>query len=276
MQFEYTANFEEFREVVSPKTLGQKPLNPLTASLSWMSLFAICVLGAIYHQDSGLPYLAAAIQPEPQNLWVTLAPTLYLSTLGLLPLVRGSWNILSRGNNSSDSKTPPKSTRQLLALLPGIWIVLAVVPAFAIEWRPRQVQMLWAGFAPLMLYFGIFAFFNTRQKNRAIRQRWEKKSTRQLPTRVEVTPIGISTDNGLVAHRYGWQYFKRYGESENLLLLITVEDRILHFPKRAVPDHQSMDELKMLISNNIAEGDFAAERAGFPVIFAPVDAVQPD
>jgi hypothetical protein len=147
-----------------------------------------------------------------------------------------------------------------------IWIVPAEWPGLAIHWRPTDGQILWVALAPWMIYFGVTGYFTIRRSNRAVDIAWAKRPSLHRTNHTEVTAEGIVTDDGVVAHHYRWPHFKRYGETKNLLLLTTENDVTLFLAKRAVPEDRAMDELKMLIHNNIAEGEFLAGPSAFPVI----------
>jgi hypothetical protein len=83
-----------------------------------------------------------------------------------------------------------------------------------------------------------------------------------------VNEQGVSNDNGKFVQSFRWAYFKRYGETPNLLLLITKAGDTMFMPKRAL-DESAMDELKMLICEHIAEGSFDKGTAAFPVLMPP-------
>jgi hypothetical protein len=267
MQFEYTATFEDFEEAVTPKAQLKQPKWPFRAALTWSWLFIFCLACAVDLQDRLFPGVARpGDAPQPHNLWVSIAPALYLSSLGLTPMFRRWINRLFPSQSSEESKTRSKWITQILALVPNIWIAVALIPACAIEWFPRDNQMLWAGLTPLPLYFAIFAFDNARQKAKALKKRWTNRPSLQRPLHVEVTEESIFTDDGMVAHRYRWPHLKRYTETDRLLVLKTVDDTVLYFAKRAILEPTALDELKMLLSHKIAEGEFTTAPSAFPVI----------
>jgi hypothetical protein len=271
MQFDYQMTIDDFREVSAAKSPSTKPAKPIRALL-WLPSFFFCVLIAIprdvlFRGVNVRFLLMFPIQPT-QNLWVTIVPTLCVISLLATPSLQKAWADFRarRAKRCGQKAKPSLIVLKFLSYLPMVWIIPAVWPPLAIEWTPSDGQVLAAALAPWWLYLSVIGYLAARQRNRAVDDRWVKRVILHRSKHIEITGEGYSTDDGLVCQEIKWAHFKRYGETANLLLLTTVEDNTLCFAKRALTDDHALDEVKMLICENIADGKFLVKPNAFPVI----------
>ncbi len=120
-----------------------------------------------------------------------------------------------------------------------------------------------------MFYLATVRFVAVRRRLNAITEVWQGSESLKRASTTTVNQDGVFCGDGLVEYRIHWPGFKRYHETEHLMLLVIDSGLIIFIPKRAIGDLQQMNELKMLIQNNIATGEFKTTPGAFPVITAP-------
>jgi hypothetical protein len=271
MKLEYALTLDDFRELtasMNPLPRGQKAWVQMVI---WLVLFFLLLanvylygLVASAQQRSG--GARAALDVPEQNLWVLLAPHLLIATFLLIAVLISP---LRSNSLQARSKSQARMLRVtgLLSLLCGVWMIPVLVPGLAIYWRPTQGQLLWASFTPWALYFAAVRPILSVRRKRLIDKTWASLPSLHRTTRADVSRAEIQLEDGLVEHQYRWAFFKRYSETQNLLLLINIDDvPAVVVPKRALPDDRAMDELKMLLSENVPDGQFLQKQQAFPVI----------
>jgi len=265
MKLEYTLMPEDFRELSAGVNHTRRSIRPTHLLLLWLVYFGSAVFFALHPLPGTKP------PSGPHNLWVCLAPSLCISTFLLVGVLTNPMRV-----QPTQERKPAESRKLRLAgyisAVSGIWMVPAAWPQLAIYWSPTDWQWLWAAFAPWFLYFGLARSILAHRRKRAVDEAFANSPSAHRPNRVEITPSGISAEDGLADLRFQWAYFKSYGETKSLIVLTNIDGvPALILAKRAVPDDRAMDELKMLISEHIAEGEFARKQSAFPVI-VPTDA----
>jgi hypothetical protein len=270
MKLEYRLTRDDFRELsasVNPVPRGQKWWVQL---LIWLFLFVMLLFNVYLNGVVAAQLRKTGVGGTPdlpaQNLWVLLAPHLLVTTFLLIAVMS---NPLRSNTLQVRSRSQQRMLRiaSLLSLLSGLWMIPALFPNLAIYWHPTDGQLLWASFTPWSLYFAAVRPILSLRRKRLTDQTWESLPSLRRTNRASISRAEIAIEDGLAAHQFQWAYFKRYWETKNLLLLINIDDvPALVIPKRAVPDDRSMDELKMLISENVADGKFLQKQQAFPVI----------
>jgi hypothetical protein len=263
MRLEYTPTIDDLREATTPATL-KKPgrmaqVWPIVSYAICMGVAVFDVLpqGAVFNRVFGIVVARPRYAPV-QNLWATLVPPLVVvSTLlaGLLvPVVA--------------RKLP--SARTVLGLLPLAWFLPFYFPEAALRWHPTVTQQVAAGFIPWTVYFLVIRVRLIAQRRRSLRATWAKKTSLRRPHTAELTDEALTIDDGIVLHRFRWAHFKRYRETESLLLVTTVDGGNVFLPKRAVAG-DDLVRLRVAIQTHVADGTFLPHDVAFPVLPLPVD-----
>jgi hypothetical protein len=270
MKLEYTLTLEEFREMSTVVNNVPRRERPLYQLLVWLFLFCAGIFNVyLAGATASLQARNPSVQDDRlgrQNLWTCLSPQLSIATFLLIGVVSNPVRA-----NVLQGRTPAQKRRLrtagMVSWLSLVWLVPCVWPRLEIAWTPTEGQVLWASFCPWFLYFAIVRPIISLRRRRLVDKTWEAMSSLRRENRLEISPEGIVSDDGLAETRFKWGYFGKYGEAKNLLLLFTQDGSPLMIPKRAVADDRAMDQLKMLISENIAEGEFAKKQNAFAVIF---------
>jgi YcxB-like protein len=258
MQFEYAITLEDFREAINSMLPRANRIRPIYSLMYWLIVTAVLIhasipLSVLYHHSSIFPEFPR------KNLWMAISPSLcmtsvLITSLLFAPLIPES------------TQPKRKFNRAELSAFGLIWLLPAVWPQLSIGWNPSDANQLCAALVPWTIYFGLIRVVYARRRKRRVDEAWAKTRSAHRTNKIEVTQSGVSADDGMVAHRYQWSHFLRYGETAKLLLLTTEDGQLLIIAKRAVPDGPAMDELRMLTSENIKEGSFLNSAKAFPVI----------
>jgi hypothetical protein len=263
MQIEYALTFEEWREAYAPVTSSAKPatrMKPVYQLVSFLGLF-------FYAMYSASPFtkVYSGGVPRLENMWIMLTPSLFIITLFLGEMItkllvarqtRGGKPLTQNGQHAAG----------MTALIAYIWVIPVWLGVFAIEWSPTDGQKIWTALAPWFLYLAVTRYISARRREGSWERLWANAPSFKRQNRATIASSGIDIDDGYAEHRYRWSYIRRYRETENMVVLTTIDTGTILLPKRAVPDDRSMDELKMLISENVAEGKFLQKQQAFPVI----------
>ncbi len=151
--------------------------------------------------------------------------------------------------------------------LAGAWLLPVAWPQLAIIWRPTETQLLWAEGAPWFLYVGTVRVILAVRRSALLEQTWKDSRSLHRISRIEFTPEVVRVNDGLVENVYQWVSFKRYHETNNLMILYNIDDLpSVVFSKRGITDDGVLNQLRALISDHIREGIFAPPKTAFTVI----------
>jgi YcxB-like protein len=268
MQLDYTLTATDLSEAaasLNPHARKGLALGDVGGYLLWFAL-------TTWNAATGIPFSTAgrlANAPATRNLWIDISPSLCIATYILTNyLVQPTVQRL-KAKGERRSREWAAAVHSLSALC-VVWLLPIAWSWPVVSWHPTEGREVCAAIAPWMLYLAIVRFVAVRRTLGAIRHQWEGSESLQRPNITTVNQEGVFCGDGVIEYRIHWRGFKRYYETENLLLLAIDSGLVIFIPKRSVGDLAQMSELKMLIQNNIANGEFTITPAGFPVITAPV------
>jgi hypothetical protein len=271
MNLNYTMTAEDLREVTDFRNPVKKSRNRFTAFLGWLFIFGLTVLMAVYHPWSDTFQFVngriVAIEHPQQNLWVTLIPSLIVTTFLVMAMAFPKTAPAKKGVGGRLLNAVIKRRNALCF----IWVLPLLIPQLEIDWAPTDRQAVWAAFVPWALYSGVVGLLLSVRKATVVDKTWNKHPSLHRPAHTVVNDDGLDKDDGVVRHVYRWPHFKRYDETENLFVLTTEDGLSVWLPKRAAADEQAMDELKMLIHNNIGEGKFLGGKNAFEVVLPVIE-----
>ena len=143
------------------------------------------------------------------------------------------------------------------------WLVFLEYGAFAL-WhqqarQPVDLRRDWAAMLPWVafpLFVVVVMLDHLYQRPRSA---WKTQPTFHLPQSIELDHQGVRARCSLLDAHYSWNYFLRWMESPNLLLLIMPGKFRLIIPKRAVPPEQ-LSALRDLVDSRVQ-----GPTRGFPV-----------
>jgi hypothetical protein len=256
------ADFEELAYHLAgiPKLAGWRAalLDAITvATVLW---FAIPRISPLRH-DGGLAELLGGV-PREQNLWIAVVPT---TIIAIQCYSRRIWHsALSLG------RRPSKLTWQILRSLQLLILLTVVVPNLAVPWNPVPGQVVAAALLPWSVYSGVAAFLNRRA--RLLKKSFDANPSASRRCAWVVDDGGISKGDGEIFTRYAWSHFTRFEESQNLILLHTVDARPLALPKRGV-DPEILARTRSMILTHVGNGNFQIKASGFDVL--PAVSAQP-
>ncbi len=273
MRLEYQLTPDDLREAFAPPVQRRDAI--WTNVVCYAVLLALAVPTAAGWMGQEAPAdTAAALAAPPQNLWVTLAPSLVGFTLVAGGTLLGRWQDRRGRARLVGAATPPAARVQgtVLVAVAFAWMVLPNVPALAVAWHPTLRRVLWAAVAPWFAYMVYAsAVVLTRPRHTAAVVAALTRSLRR-PATVDVSDDGITSTDGVVDARYRWPHLVRYRETAHLLVLLTEDGGPLILPKRALTGPAGEDQLRALLQTHVASGTFLPSGAAFPVV--PVPAVE--
>jgi hypothetical protein len=291
MHIEFTPTLEELQEAISPKPAPQRSLKLSRPSqpsygkglFGWI-LFVVLAVMLIFLRKLNQHTTAApgpspsaptapppVPQPAPQDLLATLLPTLFPAVVFAAVLIA-----LYAHQRAKPTPDPAANVRrqQALAKLAGILFALLIigpflallVPSLTIPWRPtREIQVL-VGFAPwfAFVFFTLYLF----RPGSATRIQWNSKPSLRAPRTVDADPDALTIASDLATYRFRWPHFVSFRETPTLFILVTRDNELHVFPKRAFPDDPSLDLFRGLLHNSIPTGTTLppTTAAAFPVL----------
>jgi hypothetical protein len=263
VQLQYTLTLDEVNESQRTILANGKPVRWIVSLLFW-----IYILGAML----GFTYFNAdrTHVPYTENFWLTLAPPL-VSMLAVslhwgLAVQTQRRNLKPKVLHAAAYSRWVSSLIPVMLLSPTVFLAIAMIPAFAIQWHPSPAWRLVVGLVPWVVCFillqAIVAALAPSRGRRAMKM-WPWLSR---PHVVEVSEAGIHIRDGVVDAQLGWAYFIRFRETKNLILMHTEQNQPFILPKRAIASEEDESALRSLIQSNIAHGKFIAREARFAVL----------
>ena len=268
MQFDVTLTVEDYREAYAPAATGSR------WAVRWSGLFATVVLLAVAvpsaipgHGPFGVPVYDRRIDGPRQNLWLTIAPTLFVATWMSAVVARwGGWlpSAIARGDPVAHQLRV--GTALGIGQLAAVgWLAVPLYGRWAIWWTPTDGEVLTAAASPWLLYLLLVRVVNRNPSTLLGGRLWSAVRSAGRTRSVAVSPDGVTADDGTTADRCGWPYFVRYRETDHLLLLVTEDGSLMILPKRAV-NAAGEAELRSLIQTHVAAGTFLPREVRFPVV----------
>jgi hypothetical protein len=267
MQLEFSLTPEDLHEAsraLNPATNHRRVAWDVAGMFLWflMSLYYSLPRIFWFNRDFGKR------SDAEQNLWLTISPSLCMASFLLISVLITPKVVRLRQTQGANRKAAKEreAVLQLLQFLAALWIIPVVWPPLALHWKPADGQIIWAALAPWFLYLTIIRPIYARRRIKAVDNEWKRNKSLQRQNVVSIDANGVFADDGVVEHRIRWAGFKRYNETDNLLLLQMESGLQIFIPKRAIRDGQEMDAIKMLIHDNIGEGSFKPQASAFPVV----------
>lgn len=170
--------------------------------------------------------------------------------------------------------------RHLLTLAVTIavfWFILRVIddapnsgPA-----RPTAYEVL-LSIAPWFSVVVILSVFGMLQRRIAVRRSWASQPSLHRPHILEIDERELTINEPLSSHRYKWETFAGYRETENLFVLYVSPFAFWMVPKRAFLSEE-LQAFKSLLLTHVKQGLLLPIPGRFEVVpAAPVANVTPD
>ena len=257
MRLENTLTQADLREVLADPPKRRD--NILATLVAYTVLFALAVPVAAGTMGTEAPEAIAAA--KPQDLWVTLAPSLVGVTLVAGGTLLGRWQARHPGG------TRGRQIRATaLTVFSFAWMLLPNVPALAIIWHPTHLRLLWAAVAPWFAYGGFACVVGLTRPRHTAAVLWAGQRSLGRPGVVELSDDGVAVTDANVEARCRWQHFVRFRETNSLIVLDTEDGAPLMIAKRALPNPADEDVLRRLIQAHVASGSFLPREVAFPVV----------
>jgi hypothetical protein len=289
MRFDYRLAPEDIREAMWPARADGRPVARNRfgrAVLGWVLFVALALL-LVYVETmpthvpgrSGLRRIGPLPEPPPpQNLWVTLLPSAVPAAMMVLLVLAGMGQQALRTRRvvravAAGTPVPPAQTGRALGGILGLALVglmspllLYDLPAVAVPWRPTPSLAMWVAFSPWVVAFAVLVVALAQATRRAADRLWATNPALRRELSADVSDIGVWTTDGVTDTLHRWPGFKRYRETDSLLVLTLEDTRLLILPKRALPDAATSDQLRGLIQTHVAEGTFLPRTTAFEVL----------
>jgi YcxB-like protein len=152
---------------------------------------------------------------------VTFQGFSYIYSVGALITISMLYIVLSSGDEYGD-----RNTEGLIWIL--LFIVLFVLAAFILPSLYRKVVL-----------------------PKQVKQSFEQQKSLSLPFEMELTERGMHTSNELGNNTVPWEYFTKWKENEDIVVLYQSDNIIHMIPKRLFPDPQQLEMVKSLLQKNI-------------------------
>jgi len=141
--------------------------------------------------------------------------------------------------------------------------------------RPTGYEVM-LSITPMMAVFVILIVFRQLQGPLTVRRNWASQPFLHRPSILEIDERELTLSEPLSSHRYQWEYFAGYLETENLILLYVSPFAFWIVPKRAF-SYEELQAFKALLSTHVAHGILLPMPGRFPVLPpAPADPPTPD
>jgi hypothetical protein len=214
-----------------------------------------------------------ADRPSESVLLEVLPPGLPAAFLvgGCFVLIWKGWR-KSRYRVPQGEQSPPgKGTSRLLLRLLS-WFLFGVI-GFAMfkrtgsmVWHPSAIQLMLVRIMPWALVIFTFMLFGRLRKMWLPRQQWFTQPTWSRPKVVEMDEREFRLSDPLMHTSMLWSCFARVRETQNLLILVTLEGLQYIVPKRAFNSAEDVEQCRALLQNSLPRCQFLVRPSGFAIV----------
>jgi hypothetical protein len=277
--FEYT--FDELREGLtqSPDIKSRKRMKPaakLGSLFGWVLFVAMAMLLFLLLQKNSppgrTPGIAGPLPPPGVDVMLTLAPSAFAAALvGIFAMTIAFFMVIQ----TSKSERVRRSGKYFgisaaIAYTLLIWFAISVLvsaPRPADMWAITRGQALMLSFAPWLVVVVVLLTFVVWFSRNHLRRMWTSRPYLRRRRTMIFDEGGERVLDEFTDLSYRWPYFRRAWETENCIVLQD-ENTIRHIlPKRAL-DQPTLEALRAVISNHLADTKFLTTPGGFPVATA--------
>jgi hypothetical protein len=273
LRIEYTPTLADLKEALSPPAVAPSPkiarfISYTKAILATSFLIALAIFFYLLqkqklHLHVHVPNSSQppSFNAAPQDLLATLIPS-WIPCLLLLTLLLP--NVYRRRAKPNPDPVPQARRTKFdtnlflsaLLILVGFALVALVFPSISIPWHPTRDQQIGLGCLPWLILTAFLRLFFSRQQS--ILRLWNANSVLRSPATADFDPAGLTVTQEFISVHFQWPHFATFRETTNLFLLITRDNNIHFFPKRALPDPQSLDALRNHLQSVLPHGSHPA------------------
>jgi YcxB-like protein len=112
---------------------------------------------------------------------------------------------------------------------------------------------------PILLFLLVFVlvffispiFYRKVVLPKQVKQAFAQQKNLSLPFEIEFTETGMNFSNAIGNNTWTWEYFTKWNENEDIIVLYQSDNVIQMIPKRLLVDQQQLDMVKSLLQKNI-------------------------
>jgi len=283
--FEYT--FDELREGLaqSPDMKQRKRMKPAAKIVSlggWLLFVAMAMLLFLLLNKTGAKVGTPGIIPaRPPGIDVmsAVAPSIFAAAfVGIFAGMIAAFMVIQ----TSKSERVRRGGKYILiggmigfALL--MWWAMTLIfspPRPADVWHITRAQAVMLALAPWVLVIILVVMFTVWASRSHLRRMWNSKPYLRRRRTVVFDVDGEHVHDEFTELFYRWSYFRRAWETEHCVVLED-ENAIRHIIPKRPTDPPTLDALRSIISNHVADTKFLTTPGGFPVGMATAYAAPP-
>ena len=273
MQFDVTLTADDYREAYAPPASGSRWFARWGDLILPVALLAITVPSAFPgHGPFGTPAADRPVVGPRQNLWLTVAPTLFVATWMLATVVVNRWaggwrpSAIVVGDPAARHRRVGTAVAVGQVVAAG-WLSLPLYARWAVWWTPTDGEVLCAAVSPWLLYLALVRLVNRNPSTLLGDRLWSTVRSAGRQRSLVISTDGVTSDDEATATRCQWSYFVRYRETNHLFLLVTEDGGVTMLPKRFVATTPGGEaEPRSLLQTHVAAGTFLPREPRFPVV----------
>lgn len=277
MQIQFTHTLDDLRELHVPEAQAAN-VRSFLSNRRWKTIaYILMMLGAmamfVFAGYEGEPSVrlhgdSFFMEILPAGLPAAYLTLLYIVAIAIL------WKKGTATRPAGHLPVQNHKRRQYLRLMVVIATAAGTVWIMSIKgpvvWNPSRFELILVRGGPCIAVVVLAMALGVIQRQLAARREWETQPLWRRPKTVTLDSTGYTTMDELGSIHIAWGGFARARETENLLVLVSLDGLHYVLPKRAFPDELSVQQCRAMLANALPHVQFLAQPCGFAVLPKPV------